>query len=328
MRRRTFLGVLASGLGGAALPRPRGARAQQPGRPVIGFLRSTSVDDVPHFTAKFRQGLKEAGFTEGENVVIEFRSADYGSSRLPALAAELVNQRVSVIVGNTPATHAAKSATSTIPIVFTIGTDPVRQGFVANLNRPGGNVTGVVFLSPQLGSKRLEILRQVVPGATSVAALINTGIVGTAERGDIVAAAEKMDLKLIVADVNSEREIEAAFPGFVRGGARALLVGSGAFLNVNRERIIALAGRYALPAMYTWREAVLRGALMSYGPSQADAYRQAGVYAGRILKGEKPGDLPVVQSSTFEFLVNLKTAKTLGLEFHPQMLATADEVIE
>jgi putative tryptophan/tyrosine transport system substrate-binding protein len=324
MRRREFLGAL----GGAALTCPRVAGAQQPGRPVIGYLRSTSINDFAHLTTGFRQGLKEAGFVEGENVVIEYRSAEDRTDRLPVLAAELASRRVSAIVANTRAILAAKAATATIPIVFTTGSDPVNAGFVANLNRPGGNVTGVVFLATVLGAKRLELLRQLVPKATTIAALVNTGTVGSSERRDLVAAAQAMGLKLIDADVNSDPEIEAAFATFVQGGAGALMVGSGAFLSSKRLRIVALAARHALPATYPWREAVEGGGLMSYGPSQVDAHRQAGIYVGRILKGEKAGDLPVVQSSKFEFVINLKTAKALGLEFHPQMLATADEAIE
>jgi len=234
-----------------------------------------------------------------------------------------------VIVANTPAALAAKAATTSVPIVFATGGDPVREGLVSSLNRPGGNVTGVVFFNAVLGAKRLEMLRQVAPKATIIGFLVSSTSYNTEEeRKDVQAAALAMGQQLTMIDVSSDREIETAFATFVQHGAGAVLVGAGAMMNSNREQIAALAAHHRLPACFSWREAVMAGGLMSYGASQSDAYRQAGIYAGRVLKGEKPADLPVVQSTKFEFVINLKTAKALGLEFHPQLLATADLVIE
>jgi putative tryptophan/tyrosine transport system substrate-binding protein len=323
VRRRTFIAGL-----GATSALPFTARAQQM-IPVVGFLRGTSGAVSTRFVASFRQGLKEAGFIEGQNVIIEYRYADNQSDRLPLLAAELIRRAPAVIVGNTTAALATKSATTIIPIVFGGGGDPIKDGLVTSLNRPGGNITGVTFLAGQLAAKRLELLRQLVPKAAIVGVLVNTDMAETeTERRDVQAAAQTVGQQLIVMDVKVDREIEPAFATLVQRGAGALLVGSGGFLLSNQNAIVALAARYGLPASYSLREFAVAGGLMSYGTSITDAYRQMGVYAGRILKGEKPGDLPVMQSSKFEFVINLKTAKTLGLEFHPQLLATADEVIE
>ncbi len=324
MRRREFIGGA-----GIAAAWPLGARAQQSAMPVIGFLRSSTAAGSEYLVAAFRQGLSEDGFFEGQNVAIEYRWGDDRLDRLSGLAADLARRPVTLIVANTPATLAAKAVTTTVPIVFVIGGDPVSYGFVPNLNRPGGNVTGVVFFFAALGAKRLELLRQVVPRATTVAMLVSPDSPNTeSERRDVQVAAQAVGQQLIIRDVNSDGDIKTAFATFVQGGASALLTGSGAFLNSNRGYVVSLAARYGLPAMYAQREAALAGGLMSYGPSITDAYHQAGIYAGRILKGENPADLPVIRSTKFEFIINLKTAKTLGLQIPPALLALSDEAIE
>jgi ABC-type uncharacterized transport system substrate-binding protein len=326
MKRRDFITLVG---GAAVVSWPLAARAQQPAMPLVGFLRSSSFADATHLVTGFRQGLKEAGFVESQNVAIEYRSAEDHHDRLSALVAELIRRQVAVIVGNTPSALAAKAATTTVPIVFTTGGDPVRDGLVASLNRPGANITGVSFFGALLGTKRLELLRQLVPKATTIAMLVNpNGPNAEAERRDVQAAALAIGQQLIILDVSSARGIETAFATFVQRGAGALLVGPGAFLNSNRERLVALAARHALPASYAWREAAVAGGLMSYGASITDANRQAGIYAGRILKDEKPGDLPVMRSTKFEFVLNLRTAKALGLDVPDKLLALADEVIE
>jgi putative ABC transport system substrate-binding protein len=324
MRRREFIALI-----GGAAAWPLAARAQQAAMPVIGFVRSESLADATNLVTAFRQGLKEAGFVEGQNVTVEYRSGEGQRERLQSVVAELIRRPVSVIAGNSVAMLAAKAATATIPVVFASGGDPVQQGLVASLNRPGGNVTGVVFLSGTLGTKRLELLRQIAPKATAIGMLANPNTTETeTERTDVQAAAQAIGMQLIVADVSSDRDIEPALAALVQRGVGALLVGAGGFMTSHRERIVALATRQALPAMYGLREFVAAGGLMSYGTSITDAFRQVGVYTGRILKGEKPADLPVMQSTKFELVLNLKTAKTLGLAIPPSLLALADEVIE
>jgi putative ABC transport system substrate-binding protein len=277
----------------------------------------------------FRQGLKEADFVDGQNVAIEYRWAENQRDRLPALITDLIRRRAAVIVGNTASALAAKAATTTVPIVFASGSDPVHDGLVASLNRPGGNVTGVVFFGSVLGAKRLELLRQLVPTETTIAMLVYPNSPDTeAERRDVQAAAQAMGQRIIILDVSSVRDIEAAFATFVQRRAGALLVGGGPFFNSHRERVVALVARHGLPASYANREAALAGGLMSYASSQPDAYREVGIYTGRILKGEKAADLPVMRSSKFEFVINAKTAKELGLDVPDRLLALADEVIE
>jgi putative ABC transport system substrate-binding protein len=324
IQRREFIVTL-----GSAAAWPFAARAQQPAMPVVGFLRSASLADATHLVTAFRQGLKEAGFVEGQNVAVEYRSAEDHADRLPALVADLIGRQAAAIVGNTPAAIAAKAATTTVPIVFVTGTDPVRDGLVASLNRPGGNVTGVSFLAGQLGPKRLELLRQLVPNATRIAVLVKTDSPeAVAEHRDVQSAAQAVGQQLIVVDVESVRDIEAAFKMFVQRGAGALFIGTGAFTNSHRELLAAFALTHRLPAISSLREFAGAGGLMSYGTSITDGYRQAGIYAARILKGEQPADLPVTQSSKFEFVLNLRSAKALGLEIPPTLLALADEVIE
>jgi putative ABC transport system substrate-binding protein len=310
---------------------PLAAHAQQPDTPVIGFLSFASLAPLEYFVAGFRQGLKETGFVEGQNIAVEYRSAEGQINRLQPLAAELAGRRVGVLVtiGGEQVALAAKATTATIPIVFNSGGDPVKAGIVASMNRPGGNATGVSFLVGVVGAKRLELLHQLAPKATTIAALVDPDSpTTTAERTDLSAAAQAMGLRLPVFNVGSGREIETAIASAVQGGARALFVGGGGLLNSERDRLVALAARHKLPASFIVRETVVAGGLMSYGPSQTDAYRQAGGYVARILKGEKPADLPVMQAAKFEFVLNLTTAKTLGLAVSPAVLALADEVVE
>jgi putative ABC transport system substrate-binding protein len=324
MKRRQFIALLS---GAAAWP--HAVRAQQAAMPVVGFVRSTTAHGFGHLEAALRQGLKETGFVAGENVAIEYRYADNQLDRLPVLIAELIRRPVNVIVGNLVSAQAAKAATTTVPIVFATGSDPVQDGLVSSLNRPGGNVTGLVFFAAVLGAKRLELLHQIVPKATTIGVLVNPGNSNTeAERSDVQAAAETIGKQLIILDARSARDIEAAFATFVERGAGALFIGAGAFMNAHRERIVALAARYALPASYAPRESVAAGGLMSYGASITDAYRHVGIYAGRILNGEKPGYLPVMRSTKVELVLNRKTAKALGLKIPESFLVRADEVIE
>jgi putative ABC transport system substrate-binding protein len=324
MRRREFLTLL----GHAAVLWPLAAHAQQPAIPVAGFLRTTLID-VPHYVTAFRQGLKEAGFVEGQNVTVEYRSAEGRPDQLPALVADLMRRSLAVIVGHTPAALAAKAATTTVPIVFVTGGDPVREGLVVSLNRPGGNVTGVSLITQELGAKQLGLLREVRPGAARIAVLVDPKFPLT-ERfvSELRAAALPAGQQIEVLHVSTGGEIETAFTTLVQRGVDLLHAGIGSFMLSQRDRVIALAARHSIPAIYNWREAAAAGGLMSYGPSSPDAYRQAGIYAGRILKGEKPGDLPVMRPTKFEFVINLETAKALRIDIPPGVLAIADEVIE
>jgi putative ABC transport system substrate-binding protein len=326
VRRREFITLL----GGAAAAGPLGgARAQQRTLPMIGFLRSVSLTNAAPLVTAFRDGLKETGFVEGQNVAIEFRTAEGHNDRLPALVSDLIRLPVTAIFCNTVAAQVVKAATASIPIIFTTGSDPVRDGLVASLNRPGGNLTGASFFSGALGGKRLELLRELLPKATAIALLVNPATrESEGERREVVAAAQSLGQELIVFDVSNDGDIEAAFATFSQRGVGAVLIGAGGFMFSRRERLVALAARYRLPASYSSREAALSGGLMSYAGSQRDAYRQAGIYTGRILKGEKPADLPFLQSTRFELVLNLKTAKDLGLTVSDKLLVAADEVIE
>jgi putative ABC transport system substrate-binding protein len=325
MRRRDFIKLIAQSVAGW----PLAARAQQSATPVIGFLRSTSLADSTPFITTFRQGLKEAGFVEGQNVAIQLRFAEGRSDRLPQLVADLIHKSAAVIVGNDPAAIAAKAAAITVPIVFITGSDPVREGLVASLSRPGGNLTGVVFIASELAAKRLELLRQLVPMATTMGVLVNPNTPETeAERSDLLAASLKVGQQLSILDVSSDGEIESAFATLAQRGAGAALIGSGPFLTSHRQQLVALAARSKLPTMYNLREFVADGGLISYGASITEAYRQAGIYVGQILRGKKPADLPVIESTKFEFVLNLKTAKALGLTVPQSLLVAADEVIE
>ncbi|MGA8951655.1 MAG: ABC transporter substrate-binding protein [Xanthobacteraceae bacterium] len=316
-------------LGGVAATWPLAARAQQPAMPVVGFLRSATLTDAAAFVAAFRQGLKEEGYVEGHNVAIEFRAADNHLDRLPALLAELIRIPVAAIAANSVAAIAAKAATTTIPIVFASGDDPVKDGLVASFSRPGGNATGVSFISGALGAKRLELLGQIVPKGSKIAALVNPATLETkADQEDVEAAAQKSGQPIIVLDVANSSDIETAFNTIVQRGAGAVLVGPGAFLTSKRQLLIDLAARYRLPALYPLRDSAVAGGLISYGADLVDAYRQVGNYVGRILKGAKPADLPVQQPTKFNLVINLKTAKALGLDIPPTLLALADEVIE
>jgi len=324
---------LLAAVGGAAASWPLAARAQQPAMPVIGFLDPRSL----HYTLAdqqraFRQGLKDAGYVEGESVVIEYRWAEGQIDRLPALAAELVRRRVAVITtgGGPAAALAAKAATTTIPIVFVVGEDPVKLGLVASLARPGGNLTGINLVIGELTAKRLGLLRELVPGAARVAVLVNPANTANAETTlrDVEPAARAMGLQIQILKASTSREIEAAFATFVGERPDALFVGNDAFLISRRVQLVHLATRHAIPATYTARDFAEVGGLMSYGSNITDAYRQFGVYAGRILKGAKPAELPVVQSTKFELVINLPTARMLGLTVPDKLIAAADEVIE
>jgi putative ABC transport system substrate-binding protein len=327
MRRREFITLL----GGAAVAWPVAARAQQPTMPAIGFLSSGSLESDAFRVSAFRQGLSEAGYVEGRNVAFESRWAEDQYERLPALAAELVRHEVAVIVtmGGNPSAVAAKSATATIPIVFAIGADPIKLGLAASLNRPGGNITGVSFLINTLVAKQFEVLHETVPKTALIGFLVNpTNPNADTDTKNVLAAAGSVGQKMAIVQARTDSELEKVFVTLVQQRAGALVVSADVFFINRRDKLVELSARQKVPTIYALREYVAAGGLMSYGTSITEAYRVVGLYAGQILKGEKPADLPVQQSTKVELLVNLKTAKTLGLTVPPQIVARADEVIE
>jgi putative ABC transport system substrate-binding protein len=327
MKRRNFIG-----LAGSVAALPLVARAQRPSIPVIGFLGVTSPEGYTTFANGFQRGLKEAGYVDGDNVAILYRWAEGKYDRLPGLAADLVSRHVSVIVatGGLPSSLAAKQATDTIPIVFTLGSDPVKFGLVSSLNRPNGNVTGVTLLAYLLDPKRVELMHELVPGASVVALLANPNNPAQAEAqyADVEAAVQKFGQQLVILKAGTDSEIDSAIAGPAERKIGALLVSADPLFLSRREQLVALVARYAIPAIYEWRQFAEAGGLMSYGIDLVDAFRQAGIYAGKILGGAKPGDLPVLQPAKFEFVINLKTARALGLTVPNTMLVAADQVIE
>jgi len=327
MRRREFISLL----GGAAVAWPVAARAQQPARPVIGFLCSGTPEADRLHVAAALQGLNETGYVEGRNLTIEYRWAEGQYDRLSALAADLVRRQVSLIlaIGTSPAAFAAKSMTTAVPIVFVVGTDPVKLGLVSSLNRPGGNLTGVSFLNRVIIAKQLEILHEAVPKPASSGFLVNpTSPFADSDIADVQRAADKLGEKLFVAKAATENDIELAFATLVQQGVGSLLVAGDLFYYAQRNQIVALAGRHAMPVLYPWREAVVAGGLISYGANIDDAFRQGGIYAGKILKGEKAADLPVQLGTKVEMIINLKTAKALGITVPLPLTGRADELIE
>ncbi len=326
MKRRTFISLL----GGATATWPLATLAEQSSSPVIGFLRPTSPTDSTQLLAAWHKGLQETGYVEGQNVSVEYRWAENHFDRLPALAADLVARRVSVILAaGIAAAHTAKAATTTIPIVFAIGEDPVERGLVGSLDRPGGNVTGATFVTISFATKRLELLKELIGKPAPLGFLLNPKNRETEmELTEAQNAAHELGLTLVVLKAGTEGDIEQAFAAGVQQGVGGLLVAGDAFFFSKRNHLVDLAARNALPTAYQWKDAVITGGLMSYGPSLSNTYYQAGIYVARILKGEKPADLPVMLPTKFELVLNLKTAKALGLTVPPSLLATADEVIE
>ena len=325
MRRREFITLL----GGATVIWPLAAQAQQTAIPVIGFLSGRSPAESAGVVNAFRKGLSEAGYAEPENVTIDFRWAEGRPDRLPALARELVTRPVNVIAALGESGTAAQAATTTIPIVFGSGGDPVESGLVASLNRPGGNITGATFLTATLGAKRLGLLRDLVPGVEVIALLVNPDKpVGRTQIRDVQEAAQALGQSLVILDGGSDEKIEAAFAALAPQHVRALLVGADPFFDTRRQRLVALAAQHRMPAIYQFREYALAGGLMSYGTSITDMYRLVGLYVGRVLKGDKPADLPVMQATKFELVINLRTAKALGVKISDNLLSLADEVIE
>jgi putative tryptophan/tyrosine transport system substrate-binding protein len=327
--RRELIVAIGGAAAARSMWRPLSVHAQQPTMPVVGFLNTRAPGEDTHLLAAFRQGLSETGYVEGKTVAIEYRWAEGHNDRLPALAADLVRRRVTVIAANSQATIAARAATTTIPIVFITGADPVQVGFVASLSRPGGNLTGVASLDTDLGRKRLQLLHELLPKAGTIAALVNPTFPGSdIQARDLQTAASTLGLRLHVLYASTEHDINTAFAALVRLQANGLVIANDPFFTSWSEQLAALALRHAVPAIYEFRAFVAAGGLMSYGPRIADLYRLVGVYTGRILKGEKPADLPVQQSTSVELIINLKTAKAFGLTVPLPLLGRADEVIE